>query len=423
MEIVNIGGLNWKSLLSLKGITAMAVAATGIVGIGTLAVSYSIAESNKVVKGVTYEGRNLEGLTAPAAQKFFDNVASKKIHSLTFTYNGQDFEVTPSDIGLNPLTNKAVADAESYGRGGGLLKNLGEQIKCATKGREVKLSAEYNEDLLKQKLAGIADQINAEPVNAEVNYYGDGTIEIIPGVIGKKLDTDKIAESLKDGLIALNLPADKIELKPEETLPFITTEDVQNIDSVIGSYSTSYSPGSRGDNIWLAASSLDDRIVKPGWTFSFNDTVGARTYSAGYQDAGVIVNGQADVGVGGGVCQVSSTLYNAVLLAGLTPTERTPHYFKSTYIGAGLDATVADDLIDFKFRNDLAHSVCLKAYASGSTLSIYILGTRADLNGANISIEREGSDMSPSIYRVYTKDGQVIKDEYLHTDIYHTAKS
>lgn len=423
MEIVNIGGLSWKSLLSLKGIAAMAVAATAVVGTGTLAVSYSIAESNKVVKGVTYEGRNLEGLTVPAAQKFFDNAASKKIHSLTFTYNGQDFEVTPADIGLNPLTNKAVADAESYGRGGGLLKNLGEQIKCATKGREVKLSAEYNEDLLKQKLNGIAAQINTEPANAAVNYYGDGTIEIIPGVIGKKLDTDKIAESLKDGLIALNLPADKIELKPEETLPFITTEDVQNIDSVIGSYSTSYSPGSRGDNIWLAASSLDDRIVKPGWTFSFNDTVGARTYSAGYQDAGVIVNGQADVGVGGGVCQVSSTLYNAVLLAGLTPTERTPHYFKSTYIGAGRDATVADDLIDFKFRNDLPHSVCLKAYASGSTLSIYILGTRADLNGANISIEREGSDMSPSIYRVYTKDGQVIKDEYLHTDTYHTAKS
>ena len=420
MEIVNVGGLSLKNLLTVKGITAMALAATTTVGAGTLAVSYSISESSKIIKGVTYEGRDLEGLTVPAAQKFFDDAASKKIHSLTFTYNGQDFEVTPSDIGLNPLTNKAVADAESYGRGGGLLKNLGEQIKCATKGREVKLSAEYNEDLLKQKLVGIAAQINTSPVNAAVRLYGDGTIERIPGVIGKKLNTDEIAESLKDNLIALNLPEGKIELHPEETLPFITTEDIANVDSIIGSYSTTYSPGSRGDNIWLAASSLCDRIVKPGWTFSFNDTVGERTYSAGYQDAGVIVNGQADVGVGGGVCQVSSTLYNAVLLAGLTPTERTPHYFKSAYIGAGRDATVADGLIDFKFRNDLAHSVYLTASASGSTLSVYILGTRADLNGANISIESEGSDMSPSIYRVYSKDGKVIKDEYLHTDTYHT---
>lgn len=421
MEIVNTQAWTWKSLLSLKGITAMALTATTMVGAGTLAVSHSIAESDKIVSGVTFEGRKLEGLTSPAAEKFFDGVAEKKIHSLKFTYGDRVFEVTPEDIGLNPQTKKAVADAESYGRGGSLLKNLGEQIKCATKGREVTLTAEYNEDALKQKLSAIAAQINTDPVNATVRYYESGIIERIPGVIGKKLDSDKIAESLKDGLISLNLPSENIELQPEEILPFITTEDIANIDSVIGSYSTNYSPGSRGDNIWLAANSLSDKIVKPGWTFSFNDTVGERTYAAGYQNAGVIINGQADVGVGGGVCQVSSTLYNAVLLAGLTPTERTPHYFKSGYIGAGRDATVADGLIDFKFRNDLAHSVWLKAYASGSTLTILVLGTRADLNGANISIEREGSDMSPSIYRVYTKDGQVIKDEYLHTDTYNKS--
>lgn len=421
MEVANAEGFSLKSLLSAKGLAVMALSAVTVVGAGTLAVSYSIAASSKIVKGVTFEGRNLEGLTVPAAKKFFTETANKKIHSLIFTYNGQDFEVTPQDIALNPLTDKAVADAESFGRGGGLLRNLGEQIKCATKGREVHLTAEYNEDLLNQKLSDIAAQINTQPVNAAVRFYGDGSIEHIPGVIGKKLDTDKIAESLKEKLVALNLPEGKIELKPEETLPFITTEDIANVDSVIGSYSTTYNPGSRGDNIWLAANSLCDRIVKPGWTFSFNDTVGRRTYSAGYQDAGVIVNGQADVGVGGGVCQVSSTLYNAVLLAGLTPIERTPHYFKSSYIGAGRDATVADDLIDFKFRNDLAHSVWLTAYASGSTLTVYILGTRADLNGANISIEREGSDMSPSIYRVYSVNGQVVKDEYLHTDTYHTT--
>lgn len=423
MEILKAENWRWKNLLSLKGVTAMFLVAASVFGTTALAVSDSVASSDKIVSGVRFEGRELKGLNTVAAENFFQKEANKKIHPLTFVYGDKTFEVKPEDIALTPQTKKAVSEAESYGRGGSLLKNLDSQIKCAMGGREVKLTAEYNADLLKQKIDEMAAQINAQPANAYCNLLADGTIERFPGVIGKKLDTEKIAESLKDSLISLNLPSENIELQPEETLPFITTEDVAHIDAVIGSYSTSYSPGSRGDNIWIAANALCDKIVKPGWTFSFNETVGERTYAAGYQNAGVIVNGQADVGVGGGVCQVSSTLYNAVLLAGLTPTERTPHYFKSSYIGAGRDATVADGLIDFKFRNDLPHNVYLLAFASGSTLSVYVLGTQADLNGANISIEREGSDMAPSIYRVYTKDGQVIKDEYLHTDTYHTAKS
>lgn len=423
MEVLKAENWSWKSLLSLKGVGILAFTAATVAGMAMLAVSSSIASSAQIVSGVRYEGTELKGMNPVAAEKFFQKVADKKIHALTFTYEGRNFEVTPEDIELKANTKQAVDQAESYGRGDGLLKNLANQIKCAMGGREIKLSADYNEELLKQKVDAIAAQINTQPANAYCNLHADGTIERFPGVVGKKLDTEKVAESLKENLISLNLPSGNIELQPEETQPFITTEDVAHIDSVIGSYSTSYYPGSRGDNIWLAANALCDKIVKPGWTFSFNDTVGERTYAAGYQNAGVIVNGQADVGVGGGVCQVSSTLYNAVLLAGLTPTERTPHYFKSTYIGAGRDATVADGLIDFKFRNDLPHNVYLLAFASGSTLSIYILGTQADLNGANISIEREGSDMAPSIYRVYTKDGQVIKDEYLHTDTYHTAKS
>ena len=159
--------------------------------------------------------------------------------------------------------------------------------------------------------------------------------------------------------------------------------------------------------------------MKTGWEFSFNTTVGPRTWDAGYKPAGVIINGKPDVDYGGGVCQVSSTLYNAVLLAGLTPTERTPHFFQSSYIGYGRDATVADGQIDFKFRNDLPHTVYIKAYASGSTLTISILGTKADLNGATIALENDGA----SLYRTYYKDGQVVKDEYLHTDQYYTPSA
>ncbi len=412
--------LSLKNLFSAKGLSAIALGTVSVIGVTGAAVSSSIASSDKIISGVTFEGQSIAGLNESSAKKFFEGEGAKKIHPLTFQYEGQTFEVQPSEINWSANVNQAVDDAESFGRGHGILKDMSEQISAAMKGRSVNLAAAYDEDLLKQKLDDIATQINRQPVNARVNYYGSGMIEPIAGVIGKKLDTEKIAESLKNPLNNLTLSPDAINLEPEDILPYVTTEDVENVDAVLGSYSTNYSPGSRGDNIALAASSLFDKMIKPSWEFSFNDTVGHRTYAAGYQNAGVIVDGRADVGVGGGVCQVSSTLYNAGLLAGLTPTERSPHYFKSSYVAAGRDATVADDLLDLKFRNDLKHPVFLKTYASGSTLTIYVLGTRADLDGANISIESSGSAYGTSVYRVYRKDGAVVKDEFLHTDNYHT---
>ena len=414
--------LSLKSLLSAKGLSALALGTVTVVGVTGAAVSNNIASSDKIISGVEFEGKSIAGLNEAGAKKFFESEGAKKIHPLTFTYEGQNFEIQPSEINWSANVNQAVADAESYGRGKGILKDLSEQINAAMNGRSVNLAAAYDEVLLKQKLDNIATQVNRQPVNAYVDYSG-GNIVPIAGVVGKKLDTEKVAESLKDSLNNLTLSAEAINLEPEDILPYITTEDVINVDTVLGSYSTSYSPGSRGDNIALAASQLFDKMVKPGWEFSFNDTVGHRTYAAGYQNAGVIVDGRADVGVGGGVCQVSSTLYNAVLLAGLTPTERSPHYFQSSYVAAGRDATVADDLLDFKFRNDLKHPVFLKTYASGSTLTVQILGTRADLDGASIGIETAGSQYGTSVYRVYRKDGAVIKDEFLHTDSYHKPKS
>lgn len=412
---------NLKNFLLTKG-AAIAAATIAVVGIGTLGISASTASGNNVVLGVCAEGQNLGGLDRNSTQKVFTNIAAQKIHPLKFRYEGKTFEITPEEINLTALVDKATQEALSYGRGGTTISNFNEQMKCMLNGRNVHLAADYDSTLLDEKLKAIAAQVNLDPVNAVVELNADGSIQKTPGVIGKKLNTEQIAENLRDPLKTLTLPNKTIDLEPEDILPFVTTEDISAIDAVIGTYSTYYYPGDRGDNIWLAANSISHKIVKSSWTFSFNDTVGERTWSNGYKVAGVIIDGRPAEDYGGGVCQVSSTLYNAVLLAGLTPTERTPHYFQSTYVAPGRDATVADGSLDFKFRNDLPHNVYLIANAYGSTLSIYVLGTKADLGGADIAIEREGSDMSPSIYRVWYNGNEVIKSEFLHTDVYDTPK-
>ena len=417
METSEVQKFNLKNFLS-TGSKAKIAAAVALVGVGAMAVSNSVASGDKIVPGVRAEGQAIGGMDKASAEKLFTNVAAQKIHPLTFRYGDEEFVVTPEDINLRPLVDKATNEAFGYGRGGSALDNFNNQIKCALNGRDVKLTADYDSTLLDAKLADIAAQVNRDPVNAVVEFGSNGDIEKIPGVIGKKLNVEQLAASLKDELTTLNLPKGVIELEPEDILPFITTEDIAQIDSILGTYSTYYYPGDRGDNIWLAANSISHKIVKPSWTFSFNDTVGPRTWDNGYKVAGVIIDGRPDVDYGGGVCQVSSTLYNAILLSGLTPVERTPHFFQSTYIGAGRDATVADGQIDFKFRNDLLHNVYLIAEASGSTLSVYVLGTKADLNGSDIALETEGT----SLYRVWRNGGEVIKDEYLHTDVYETPK-
>ena len=418
MQILNLENLNLKALISTKGVP-IATAAAVLVGATSLAVSNSVAEGDKIVSGVQSDGHDIGGLTHQQAKNFFEKSAEQKLQPLIFAYNGQEFQIQPQDIALTAQVDKALEEAERYGRGKGLLANLGEQISCLGGGRDVKLAAVYDEDLLNQKIDEIAAQVNTQPVNARCNLHSNGMIEPIAGVIGKKLDRDKLAASLKDPLTNLTIPKQAINLELDDVEPFIKTEDVENIDTILGQYSTYYYPGDRGDNIWIAANAISDKILKTGWEFSFNTTVGPRTWEAGYKPAGVIINGKPDIDYGGGVCQVSSTLYNAVLLAGLTPTERTPHYFQSSYIGYGRDATVADGQIDFKFRNDLPHTVYLIGEASGSTLTVYVLGTKADLNGATIAVENDGA----SLYRTYYKDGQVIKDEYLHTDQYYTQSA
>ncbi len=421
METSEVEKFNLKNLLSMKG-AAVAAAAVATIGIGTMTFSDSVADSDKIVAGIRFEGQAINGLDRRGAEQIISTVAAQKMHKLTFRYEGEEFEITPEEINLTPLVGKAEQEAFSYGRGGSLLDNFNDQIKCALNGRNVKLSAEYDSSLLDEKLSAIAEKINREPVNAFVEFSSGGAIEKIPGVIGKKLNTEQLAENLREPLTNLNLPNGVIDLEPEDILPFVTTEDIADIDSVIGTYSTYYYPGDRGDNIWLAANAISHKLVKSSWTFSFNDTVGERTWGNGYKVAGVIINGRPAEDYGGGVCQVSSTLYNAVLLAGLTPTERTPHFYQSTYVAPGRDATVADGYLDFKFRNDLPHNVYLIAEAYGSTLSVYVLGTKSDLGGADIAIEREGSDMSPSIYRVWYSGNEVIKSEFLHTDVYETPK-
>lgn len=143
------------------------------------------------------------------------------------------------------------------------------------------------------------------------------------------------------------------------------------VNTPIGSYSTAYNPNiSRAVNIALAASRINGVVIQPGEDFSFNQTILPRTAANGYVEANVIVNKRYVLGTGGGICQVSSTLYAAMLTAGLPATERHPHSLDVGYIPAGMDATISGNALDLKFTNIFAEPIQIQAAADQGTLTI-----------------------------------------------------
>jgi vancomycin resistance protein YoaR len=148
------------------------------------------------------------------------------------------------------------------------------------------------------------------------------------------------------------------------------------IDGLVGSYETQYGGiANRIHNVQLVARLIDGTLIAPGTTFSFNETTGARTADKGFLEAPVIINGELQTGLGGGVCQVSTTVFNAAYEAGLPITSRTNHALYISHYPLGRDATVDYPGIDLKFVNDTGRWLLLRTFVGSSSLVVNLYGT------------------------------------------------
>lgn len=157
----------------------------------------------------------------------------------------------------------------------------------------------------------------------------------------------------------------------------ITKEKMASINKCIASYSTSFSssPYTRSNNINVSSHSINGSFLMPGDVFSFNSVVGERSKERGYMAAPVIINNKFESGMGGGVCQVSSTLYNAVLKSGMETVERSGHSLPVAYVDEGFDAVVNWNNLDLKFKNNLNNPVYIQSYTRDKHLYINIFSS------------------------------------------------
>ncbi|HHU62451.1 MAG TPA: VanW family protein [Natronincola sp.] len=205
------------------------------------------------------------------------------------------------------------------------------------------------------------------PIGAKINH---DTGEIIPHENGLYFDVDDIVHSVISARSNTHLP-----LRGIEVVPLWRTEHLEELTAIIGDFSTSVlgSPA-RVKNIELSLKAINNILLMPGETFSFNGIVGERTVERGYGSAPIILGETVVPGVGGGICQTSTTLYNAVRLAGLEIVERRIHSVPPSYIKHGLDATVAWPHTDFKFRNNSDSPVIVKGAIQRWRVRVWILG-------------------------------------------------
>lgn len=236
---------------------------------------------------------------------------------------------------------------------------------------EAVLIGKNNEDFAEE----LYDRLDRPATNASVGMNEDGTTYIIPEQVGIKANED-----LFEDLFEKHKGVFTMDIKPIE--PEITTADldIEFYQDVLGEYTSAYNVGliNRTKNVALAARLVNGTVIMPGHRFSYNGVVGKRTYARGFVDATVYTGEGTEEGIGGGICQVSSTIYCAQLRADLKTVSRTNHSYTVVYAPLGQDATVVYGAIDYIFENSTNYPIKILANANGGYLTVKIMGTKLD---------------------------------------------
>lgn len=352
----------------------------------------------KVYKGVVLEGVDLSGYSREGVIELLSSWQNEYHNkSVIVNYGDAKAKVDADNIEFAIDVNATLDEVFNYGRSGSWWERA-KIIKTGwQEGYPMSLVIKYNEVKFDNLVGQWKESIDRPPHNAVINLW---TGVIAPQELGYALETDTIKPLIFEALKKNNNNAIILPIKvidPKVTIENITSAGIRKF---LSRYTTSFNSGdgNRTENIKLAALKTNGTILYPGQTFSFNDIVGPREKEYGFQEALEIVDGEFVPGVGGGICQVSSTLYNAVLLANLEIVERYNHSKPLSYVSLGRDATVAYDSLDFKFRNNTDGPLLIMTEVEDNKLVVGILGQHSLKETVEIQHENRQT-IPPSIVK------------------------
>jgi vancomycin resistance protein YoaR len=352
-----------------------------IVGfLGGLLFSVSLVWLNgRIIPGVRVAGTMVGGLTNEEAQaRLVKRLSAGLSQKLTLNYQRRTFDVILGTVGIQPDSRQTVRQAYAVGRSGPFWRRLLMVVRACRSGIDIPVRFFHNQMVLMAFYRLLDASIGREPVRAVVRVDSGGRVTYNPSVTGRLINRRKLTRRFEAAVVRPE--SEKIDIPVDEVIPTLTSADIKrwSFNRVLGIYRTTFNPAAakRTHNLKTAAEALNNVIVYPGQNFSFNTWIGPRMTGTGYKEAPVVFKGKLVPGIGGGVCQVSSTLYNAVLLANLPIVKRYNHSLPSAYVPLGRDATVVDGGMDFMFRNSLATPILLTAEVVPPYVRVAVLGEK-----------------------------------------------
>ncbi len=325
--------------------------------------------------GISVNGVDLSGLTQEEAKEKLSTDVNDAIKTKTITLNKGDnsYVINFGDIGAEYNIDDTLLAAYNYGRNGELKERYKEVVGLEKNPKDFEAQFTYSDDTLKSKINEIAEEVKIEPKDSTMTRQS-GKFVITDEQVGYEMDTDSAYNDSK--AVVDTMDSGTVEIKMNELQPKITKAENEKATSLIGSYYTTFTSGNAGrnENLRVGCANINGTELAPGDVFSMNVELGPQTYENGYKDAAVIVNGKIEDGLAGGVCQITSTLYNAVILAELQIVERSNHSLAVSYVPLGQDAAIAGDYKDLKFKNNTDYPVYIEAYLSGNKLIANVYG-------------------------------------------------
>lgn len=360
-----------------------------------VAAKGNFGASDQFCQGVTISGMDMGGLTKPEGQKkVTEFVEALNARQVTIAVEKNKVTAEASALGFSCKSSqveKVVEKAYMLGKTGNIFSRFQKIDEKDKKKGAFELDYKMDEKVLKKFLKEHCTKFDVKAKNAKLKRK-NGVFTATKSRKGRELQMEESVAVVSHGLLN-GVSGEPIEISAvvSVTEPEYTKKQVEKCKDLIGRYSTSYatSNSARATNVKTAANYIDGTIIYPGKTFSTIKTIKDRTEENGYKPASEYSSGKVVEGIGGGVCQVSTTLYNAIINAELEIVERSPHSMVVSYVDVSRDAAISGNYKDFKFKNNTDVPIYISATADGATLSFSIYGQETRESNRNIKFKSE----------------------------------
>ncbi len=385
-----------------------------VLGLG-LASTYVFAKSGEeaerttIPQGISIAGVDVSGMTLDEANEVVADYLAQYDDAIFVLEAGDNFVwARPSDIGLTARNSDVAERALNYGLEGNILERYAAARELEDgSGHDFSISLAIDEGTASDYLEEKSSTLDIPCTNATLKHTSEG-FSFIEGTAGREV---QIAESVSkiQTFVQTSWTGEnaELELVVEDVEPEGTAEELSVIQDLLGTYTTDYhtSSSARKTNVANGASKLNGLILYPGETISVAETVNPMTAENGYALAGSYENGTTVETYGGGICQVSTTLYNAVMRAELEIVTRSAHSMIVSYVEPSMDAAIAGTSKDFQFKNNQDYPVYIEGITDGNTITFNVYGVETRDSNRVVTFESEiTSETAPAVEFVAAAD-------------------